>query len=37
MNLKKAIIANSGYKSQASKDLEFINFRANESFQELIK
>lgn len=37
MNLRKAINANSGYKLQASKDLEFINFRTNEVFQELIK
>ena len=36
-NLTKAIAGNSSYKSEAIKDLEFVNLRANESFIRLTK
>ena len=36
-NLKKAINENGNYKIEATKDLEFINLRANEGYIELIK
>ena len=36
-NLTKAISANASYKSEAAKDLEFVNLRSNESFIALTK
>ncbi len=37
INLRKAIDANTSYKNEAIKDLEFINLRKNESFIALTK
>ena len=37
VNLEKAINLNSDYKTQAAKDLEFLNYRENEKFISLIK
>ena len=36
-NLTNAITANSNYKSEATIDLEFVNFRANQAFIALTK
>ncbi len=36
-NLSKAITANSNYKSEASNDLEFMNYRENQEFISLIQ
>ena len=37
INLTKAINANAYYKTEAVKDLEFVNLRTNESFIALTK
>ena len=37
VNLEKAINLNSDYKTQAAKDLEFLNYRENEKFISLTK
>ena len=37
LNLTKAINANSSYKNEAAKDLEFVSLRADESFITLTK
>ena len=36
-NLEKAINSNFDYKTQAQKDLEFLNYRENEKFISLTK
>ena len=36
-NLSKAITADPSYKKEASKDLEFINYKENQEFNVLIK
>ena len=36
-NLTKAISSNASYKTEAEKDLEFVNLKNNEVFQNLIK
>ena len=35
-NLSKAIAADSSYKGEAAKDLEFVNYRENQEFNAVV-